>query len=531
MLSAYLDGELTAEDRAAVEARLERDPAARKTLDELRQLSSTVQSLPAEGLGYDLKQRVLDQIGLEQISQKQIERATPANLPMDHHSSGRRRGFVWAGLATAATLMLMFFASPDREVREPVAAVDQVKEATPAAEPAQATPSSQLSMQADSESDDKLAAATASQPAPVRSQTVSPKMARSGTITDGKAVAGDEAFGTEVFSARQNAQAQGMLSESTPARPGRVQGQPETAELGAAGELADVSDLAELELAAMPREESAVDEPLESEPVDIDSSTEGRLSKDGFSPDQAVDAVELAYNGEPQEALARLETMFTRQGVLLRVASREQLLRLQEGGSPRDLSRLDNSNTRQSEGQSSRALSEPLAVKNLPLAAKKELEESDKKDVPTEAEGLLVEATPEEIARVVKSWRVSHRGVRSSRAQGAGDYGEGEYGGGRSYGGGESGGYGGGGGGGMIGRVQSQETDVDERDASWAMRLKMSPEQWRRTGEDRKSQSTDTRIAELAQAEQEGLEEKSSISGLKPAPKRVRVFFYFREHE
>lgn len=46
LLSAYLDGELTAAEQAEVERLLATDPAARQLLDELRTLSATLQALP-----------------------------------------------------------------------------------------------------------------------------------------------------------------------------------------------------------------------------------------------------------------------------------------------------------------------------------------------------------------------------------------------------------------------------------------------------------------------------------------------------
>ena len=58
LLSAYLDGELTAAQRAEVEQLLATDPQARQWLDELRALSRTLQALPRYKLDEDLCQRV-----------------------------------------------------------------------------------------------------------------------------------------------------------------------------------------------------------------------------------------------------------------------------------------------------------------------------------------------------------------------------------------------------------------------------------------------------------------------------------------
>jgi hypothetical protein len=59
MLSAYLDGELTADEQAQVEHLLATKPAARKMLEELRVLSATLKSLPRQKVGEDLSDIVL----------------------------------------------------------------------------------------------------------------------------------------------------------------------------------------------------------------------------------------------------------------------------------------------------------------------------------------------------------------------------------------------------------------------------------------------------------------------------------------
>ena len=59
LFSAYLDGELTAEEQVRVEQVLATSPAARQLLEELRALGGTLQSLPQEKLDEDLSERVL----------------------------------------------------------------------------------------------------------------------------------------------------------------------------------------------------------------------------------------------------------------------------------------------------------------------------------------------------------------------------------------------------------------------------------------------------------------------------------------
>jgi anti-sigma factor RsiW len=68
ILSAYLDDELSAVERCDVERRLQSDPQARQTLEQLRAVSGAVQSLPPFRLGADLSQDVLRQVEQERLA-------------------------------------------------------------------------------------------------------------------------------------------------------------------------------------------------------------------------------------------------------------------------------------------------------------------------------------------------------------------------------------------------------------------------------------------------------------------------------
>jgi anti-sigma-K factor RskA len=93
LLSGYLDGELDAEQRQAVEERLANDPAARQLLSEWRALGSALRELPHHALPEDFPQRVLQQA--------QSTARTPAE-------ARHRRYAVFAVLAAlAATLLIM----------------------------------------------------------------------------------------------------------------------------------------------------------------------------------------------------------------------------------------------------------------------------------------------------------------------------------------------------------------------------------------------------------------------------------------
>jgi hypothetical protein len=134
LLSAYLDGELSAEERAGVEERLAVDPVARQMLDELRSVSLAVQGLPREKPGADLQSEILRRAEESLRSSTQpgerpsalrtvstngddlpaAEQLTPHGGGVPPVSVGRtRRGWVWAGLAVAAALLIMVLNGDD----------------------------------------------------------------------------------------------------------------------------------------------------------------------------------------------------------------------------------------------------------------------------------------------------------------------------------------------------------------------------------------------------------------------------------
>ncbi|MCH2113499.1 MAG: hypothetical protein MK171_01120 [Pirellulales bacterium] len=89
LLSAFVDGELTEDQRVHVEARLRTDPVARRWVEELRDLSSTLRALPREAVGQDLSGKVLER-----------GKKTLARRPL------APRRWTWAALAVAAALLL-----------------------------------------------------------------------------------------------------------------------------------------------------------------------------------------------------------------------------------------------------------------------------------------------------------------------------------------------------------------------------------------------------------------------------------------
>ena len=113
LLSAYLDGELTADERARVETLLAADPAARQLLDELRAVGQAIQGLPPYTLGEDLSQRIL-QTAERRMLTATDDRPTPAKEPplpsvwsqLTWRGLFNTRALVWSGIAVAVALML-----------------------------------------------------------------------------------------------------------------------------------------------------------------------------------------------------------------------------------------------------------------------------------------------------------------------------------------------------------------------------------------------------------------------------------------
>lgn len=112
LLSAYLDGELTAAERAEVERLLAANPAAQQLLDELRTLSATLQALPQQKLGEDLTERVLrlaERRMLTEGEPGQMEPSFQAPVPLVRSVFRRvvtRRTMVWLGLTLAIAVMI-----------------------------------------------------------------------------------------------------------------------------------------------------------------------------------------------------------------------------------------------------------------------------------------------------------------------------------------------------------------------------------------------------------------------------------------
>jgi hypothetical protein len=104
-LSAYLDGQLSADERTAVEAQLAADPASRQLLGELRAVSGQVKSLPT----YSADRGFADRVVQAALAAK-AARGAPVALP----SRSRRTWLVvaLAGVASVAAALAIMAWSP-----------------------------------------------------------------------------------------------------------------------------------------------------------------------------------------------------------------------------------------------------------------------------------------------------------------------------------------------------------------------------------------------------------------------------------
>lgn len=117
LLSAYLDGELTAEEQARVERLLAADPEARQLVDELRALSSSVKALPPHAIGRDISEEVISRAQRQMPTPPAPARAREHEPPEDENQVpawraivrrvARPRNFVWSAVAVAVVVLLM----------------------------------------------------------------------------------------------------------------------------------------------------------------------------------------------------------------------------------------------------------------------------------------------------------------------------------------------------------------------------------------------------------------------------------------
>lgn len=101
LISAYLDGELSDEQRRIVEQAMEREPRYRQMFDELVALRDTLHSLPQHQVDSNFHQGVMERVlkGEPPTPKSVVERSTSRDPFW--------RRFVWSGAAIAAAILVM----------------------------------------------------------------------------------------------------------------------------------------------------------------------------------------------------------------------------------------------------------------------------------------------------------------------------------------------------------------------------------------------------------------------------------------
>jgi len=115
LLSAYLDGELSAEQQQQVDQLLRDDEDARHALDEMQSLRETLQSLPRQQLDENFAHRVLSAAERRMLTKSASDRG--AGPPQSKSSDTNWRRYLWAGAALAAGLLIMFLNTGDVKER------------------------------------------------------------------------------------------------------------------------------------------------------------------------------------------------------------------------------------------------------------------------------------------------------------------------------------------------------------------------------------------------------------------------------
>lgn len=123
LISAYFDGEVSPEERAAVERLLAESEDAQRELNETSRLSALLHSFPRESAPADLAENVL-----QQTSQLEIPRVAPVRS--SRNVWRELRAALISAVSTAAVLIVIWniFDVPN-EARHPLAQLDRAKEA------------------------------------------------------------------------------------------------------------------------------------------------------------------------------------------------------------------------------------------------------------------------------------------------------------------------------------------------------------------------------------------------------------------
>lgn len=123
LLSAYLDGEVTADERARVERWLAESSELRQLRDELVAMRAEIQSLPRQTLGHDLAAAVMRRTGpaapLAPAGKGDV--IVPGTLAKWWERGSGARRLMWPAIAAAAALAILIFDANQRPGEQQVA--------------------------------------------------------------------------------------------------------------------------------------------------------------------------------------------------------------------------------------------------------------------------------------------------------------------------------------------------------------------------------------------------------------------------
>jgi putative zinc finger protein len=147
LISAYLDDELSADERAQVEKWLAESAEYRQLYEDLRAVRVSMQSLPRHKLDRDLGPAVLRRAERSVLSGAQrpaiaaAVKPTPAELARQWWARGGKRRMLWPAAAIAAALLIAMF-NTQRKPAEREVAQRQVAQHAPRGETAMSAASS-----------------------------------------------------------------------------------------------------------------------------------------------------------------------------------------------------------------------------------------------------------------------------------------------------------------------------------------------------------------------------------------------------
>ncbi len=342
LLSAYVDNELTPDERSRVEERLRTDARAQALVAELRRTSEAVKSLPRVPLGRDLSANVLAAIKHRTPA---AESPTVVTLPdrSADHAAGRRRGLVYAALALAAALLLMVMRPEDAGEKGPVAASSRNRDAQVAND----QPRDAASLERQESIGDAARTATSADPAP-----------------------------GEVASAAGRPAADSAPPASQPAQPNRAADQPTESRLGSASVASPA--LAPSSMSRDPGGAAGLQSVAAAGSLAADSA-------DGAEAPSELRTIEVVV--APEASVADFQRMLAEHQITM---SAEELSAEQAAawGARRDLEPADAEQSEGANGDAAAALSDLRKLSESEAAA---------------TEAILVEASPAVIAALVAS--------------------------------------------------------------------------------------------------------------------------------